>query len=196
MQVYDAVDHLAEGEEAKGQEDTARVIEPYLEPGERLMWAGRPTMRPLIEGHELITPLVSLVLAVAVFQALRPAIGEVPTDGTEPMRLVMASMMVAFTALAIWTPLRNIMRRRRSFYAVTETRAIIVERGTGGIVRSFPFAWDGVANLRLGGRSVSIIFELTRAAHFEREIGFEQLADGMAVFRLIRRLQSRVAPQV
>ncbi|MEM9782290.1 MAG: hypothetical protein AAF899_07415 [Pseudomonadota bacterium] len=195
MQAVDAVAAQPGSKDHTVQSEVARVVEPTLEPGERLLWCGRPTMRPLIEGHELITPLVSLVLAAAVFQALTPSIGEVPAQGSEPMRLLLASMMVAFTTLAVWTPLRNIMRRRRSYYGLTETRAIVVERGAGGAVRSFPLAWDAVANLRLGSKSVSIIFELTRAAHFEREMGFEQLADGMAVFRLIRRLQARSAPR-
>ncbi|MEO0763854.1 MAG: hypothetical protein AAFZ09_18955 [Pseudomonadota bacterium] len=170
-----------------------QALAPYIDPGETLVWSGRPMMRPLVEGHEIILPLVNLLLAGAVFQALGTGIVEGVAGRTEPMRALLFSMMVAFVALAVWSPVRTILRRRRSYYGVTNRRAMLLETGPGGAFRSFPLSWDQIVNVRFGAR-VSVIFESTRAAPFEREVGFEQLSDGMAVYRLIRQIQSQNAP--
>ncbi|MEM7499038.1 MAG: hypothetical protein AAF371_13735 [Pseudomonadota bacterium] len=160
---------------------------PYLDPGEKLLWTGRPMMRPLLEGQEIVLPLVCLVLGGAIFQVLAEHSRE--SFNIEMMRVLMLAMMAVLLSLAIWLPLRTVLRRRRSHYAVTDKRAMLLETGMGGKFRSYPLTWDRIVNVRLG-RRVSVIFELERGAPYVSEVGFEHLEDGMEVYRLIRAVQS------
>ncbi|MEL6766878.1 MAG: hypothetical protein AAFP17_06835 [Pseudomonadota bacterium] len=166
-------------------------FEPYLDPGEKLLWSGRPMLRPLLEGQEIVLPLVSLILAGAISRIIVQHSRE--SFNLEMMRVLMIAMMLGLLVLAIWLPLRTILRRRRSHYAVTDKRAMLLETGMGGKFRSYPLTWDRIVNVRLG-RRVSVIFELERGAPYVSEVGFEHLDDGMGVYRLIRAVQSGQTP--
>ncbi|MEL7140524.1 MAG: hypothetical protein AAGE83_05090 [Pseudomonadota bacterium] len=184
--------------ETKGEAPGATVLalpdaqararfEPYLDPNEKILWTGRPMLRPLLEGQEIVLPLVSLVLAGAISRIIVQHSRD--SFNIEMMRVLMITMMLVLLALAVWLPLRTILRRRRSHYAVTDKRAMLLETGMGGKFRSYPLTWDRIVNVRLG-RRVSVIFELERGAPYVSEVGFEHLDDGMEVYRLIRGVQS------
>ncbi|MEM6680187.1 MAG: hypothetical protein AAF675_20175, partial [Pseudomonadota bacterium] len=166
---------------------TTERFEPYLDPGERILWSGRPMLRPFLEGQEIILPVVCLLLAGSIFRVL--GMHDRETFNIEMMRVLMVAMMLTLGAIAIWLPLRTILRRRRSHYAVTDKRAMLLETGMGGKFRSYPLTWDRIVNVRFGTH-VSVIFELERGAPYVSEIGFEHLQDGMAVYRLIRAVQT------
>lgn len=144
-------------------------------------------MRPLLEGQEIILPVVSLVLAGAIFRVIAQHSRD--TFNIEMMRVLMIAIMLVLLGLAIWLPVRAILRRRRSHYAVTNKRAMILETGMGGKFRSYPLTWDRIVNVRLG-RHVSVIFELERGAPYVTEIGFEHLAEGIEVYRMVRAVQA------
>ncbi|MEL6267238.1 MAG: hypothetical protein AAFR52_16600, partial [Pseudomonadota bacterium] len=115
MQGAVSIEGVSEVRPPRRSVEADQALAPYIDPGETLVWSGRPMMRPLVEGHEIILPLVNLLLAVAVFQALGTGIVEGVSGQAEPMRALLFSMMVAFVALAIWSPVRTILRRRRSY---------------------------------------------------------------------------------
>ncbi|MEM6488698.1 MAG: hypothetical protein AAF677_10615 [Pseudomonadota bacterium] len=173
-------------------EQAAEALAPHLKPGERLVWAGRPMMRPLLEGHEIILPVLSILLVGAINRVVSTIGIDAGLEG-RLMGALMFAIMAGFLAIAAYFPVRSILRRRRSHYGVTEERAIILETGPGGELRSFALDWDQIVNVREGAR-VSIIFELSPEAPYVRETGFQQLHDGMAVFRLIRLIQAARTP--
>ncbi|MEO1459963.1 MAG: hypothetical protein AAFV49_20665, partial [Pseudomonadota bacterium] len=162
-------------------------FDPYLDPGEEILWSGRPMLRPLLEGQEIIMPVVSFVLAGSIYRILD--LHQRETFNIEMMRVLMTAMMLGLLLLALWLPARTILRRRRSHYAVTNKRAMILETGPGGKFRSYPLTWDRIVNVRFG-KHVSVIFEVEQHAPYVSEVGFEHLSDGLEVYRLIRQVQS------
>ncbi|MEM6422827.1 MAG: hypothetical protein AAF698_09580, partial [Pseudomonadota bacterium] len=179
-----AVSHDTAADQAAAQ--AAERLAPYLQPGETLVWSGRPMLRPVLEGHDLILPILSLVLGVAIFEVLDLGAQGLPGD---PLGLLFVVVMLALFAGAAWLPLRTFLRRRRSFYGVTNARALVLETGPGGGFRDYPLDWDRIVNIRFGER-VSVIFEPSRGGPHGGEHGFEQLIDGLKVYKLIRRIQT------
>lgn len=176
-------------DEVRAAAETAAAdrLAPYLDPGESLVWSGRPMLRPVLEGHDLILPALTLVLGVALFQVLDP-LGPAGLPA-EPTGLFFLVIMLVLFGCSVWLPLRTFLRRRRSFYGVTERRALVLECGPGGSFHAYPLEWDRIVNIRFGER-VSVIFEPSQAGGHGQERGFEQLIDGLKVYRLIRRIQT------
>ncbi|WP_410587881.1 hypothetical protein [Amycolatopsis sp. lyj-23] len=95
-----------------------------LEPGERLLWSGRP-LRIALTGLEWYRVAFGAVLVVVVFAAhgMPFANGPVPLFD---VAFVLCGLAVT------WVPVgRRVWVTRRAVYAVTDERIVVADRGTG-----------------------------------------------------------------
>ncbi|WP_284744190.1 hypothetical protein [Amycolatopsis sp. RTGN1] len=119
-----------------------------LEPGERLLWSGRP-QRVVPTGLEWYRLVFGSILVSVVFAAL----GLPFPDGRVPVMFVVSvTVGLAF----VWVPVIVRLRAtRRSVYAVTDQRVVVADRVSGRI-RTWtdlvlptvtPIGHDGLGNL-------------------------------------------------
>lgn len=122
-------------------------VTAHLAPGEQLLWSGRPGR--LLAWTDLPRPLLfgGFLLAFAAFARSGP---------WSPVQAIalLAGLAVIFGDLG-----RKVWTRRRSWYAVTDQRAILVTGSEGQQVRSFGLA--GLADFAVfagAGGSGTLIF--------------------------------------
>lgn len=173
---------------------------PYLEPGERLLWTGAPPGGLRFALSDLGPSFVGLVFTVfavgwTVTAAGSPGPAFLPVMGLVPLAIGLY-LLIGRRLWAAW-------RRARTAYALTDRRAIIATRHLGRRLRSFPITPALQIDFRLGDESTLIFARETdlgqriggRGKGHQRpnvnEIGFEHIADGPHVARLIRRIQAR-----
>lgn len=95
--------------------------EAYLDPGETILWQGRPDPRWTWRGGENGTvPLGAVVLGFLIFAVVDSA----PSDGTASMTPLLIWALFAI-ALAVSGPLAMQMVRRGTWYTLTSQRAVI-----------------------------------------------------------------------
>jgi hypothetical protein len=162
--------------------------EGLLDPGERIIWRGRPSPR---FRFSLLT--VFFIVWAAIF-------GGVPLslvlsgadDGGGPLLLLF--VLVAATMLGghlAWPRLRS----RSMFYTLTDRRAFIATDFFGiRSLKSYPITADTPLELR-DGRGGGVIFERRRTRSRKggtmvQEIGFLGLDDPREPFRLMRQIQA------
>lgn len=180
--------------------------EGLLEPGERVLWAGRP--RPGLglsgpDGVFLLMGLVFLAFAVAAgVQAMRPDLPGGQGVGVL-LGLLAALFGAAGVAFLVGPPLRARARSARIAYVLTNRRAMVLTAGAEPDLAAY--AITPAMRLRLvPGRPGSVFFARDVAAGRGGpprpgggprrparivEVGFERIDDAEAVFRLMRRLQ-------
>ena len=150
-----------------------------LEPGETLLWQGRPDGRLVFAWRHAVEAVLAAgfsfgtLILVGMFLLLLPqlvAMAVLPG-------VVFFGLMAFF--LGPWMHLRDARRRRNTRYALTTRRAIVAQSDRNGrvAVRSFPIspdspigtAWDSVTfaqmRVRRGGRSQDL------------DIGFERIGE-------------------
>jgi hypothetical protein len=118
-----------------------------LEPGERLMWQGRPSALGLLRasGREAFTGLVLLGFSWLSFQAV---LGDVTADADlmaelergfsdSDLRFVafIGAFILPFALWLVTAPLRGMRRAARLVYGVTDRRVLVAE--IGGKLESF-----------------------------------------------------------
>jgi hypothetical protein len=168
--------------------------EGILDPGERILWQGRPDGRIVIRGVEWI-----LVAFGAVFAgiALAYMIGMAEAGGPWPFGLI---HFAAGVAVAAGPPLWSAYRRRRTWYTLTDRRAFIATdtRFTGRTLRSWPIRPDTPLMLE-DGNPPSLWFGSepirTKRGMSRAPIGFERIADAPAVMALMRGIQRQAATE-
>ncbi|WP_370342171.1 hypothetical protein [Pararhodobacter marinus] len=163
---------------AAGTDDQAGW-QSRLEPGETLLWQGRPDGRLVFVWRHAVEAVLALafgfgmLILLGMFVLLLPQLVAMAV-----LPGVVFFGLVAFF-LGPWLHLRDARRRRNTRYALTTRRAIIARSDRTGrvTVQSYPIsadspigtAWNGVtfarARVRSGGRSHDV------------DIGFERIGD-------------------
>jgi hypothetical protein len=118
-----------------------------LEPGERLLWSGRPRQGLLLRrGDAILIPATLVPLAFAVFlEAVVIAKGRLADGGAVVMALLVGSIVVATLHLVVGRFFLDAYQRARTFYGVSDRRVLIVFRFYGS--RALAFALERVTEI-------------------------------------------------
>lgn len=171
------------------------IIYPYLQPGERLLWTGRPRQGLVLRGAEWRGLLGSLMWAVValVFVANLWRAGLSLTDLVAGAALLLYALYSTLgrVVLAAWL-------RSRTHYAVTDRRILIIRGRDQGAVQSVDLKPDAqvTPDIRADG-SGSITFSegqlvatgrRGRRARRRAPPAFEDIPDAQQVHALIQQV--------
>lgn len=182
----------------------ADALQRELDPGERLVWSGRPrpdlALRSALANAWLLLLLGVLLgafmIAAAVRLWIRPV--EVPIEpGAAGLSILIILMGVALITWILSEPSRVASRARRTIYAITDRRALVITRSRRGVVEERDFAPDETRHILRVERpdgSGDIIFESPRrnpsgsanSVSTLGRIGFLSVEDCAAVERILR----------
>jgi hypothetical protein len=116
-------------------EDLRDRIKVELDPGERVLWAGRPQPKKVpIEGGAIFLALLDLVLILVAAACFIRAFRSPLTDNSGPIFFgVLALIFAFFTSLGLISGAKRRRRdrenRQRTCYALTDRRVIIWQAG-------------------------------------------------------------------
>ena len=175
---------------------------PYTRPGERLLWAGRPRTRFVLDHMAAMLCLPAAMLALAylllpsLLSALGLSVGLIGVEGQNEMyRLAAAAALVYLTAYLLW---HSLIWGPAYAYAVTDSRAIIVRRlpwkkvtvtyltpltplnWSGGALGDVIFA-DELVSYGSNNRFEAPTFK-------EKAVGFVGIPDPDRVYQLIKQV--------
>ncbi|MFO1170655.1 MAG: hypothetical protein U1E49_06750 [Hyphomicrobiaceae bacterium] len=175
-----------------------------LDPGERLLWSGRPRQGFVIRAVEVIlTPFALFwggVAAVFFWYVLnQPGEIEETKDGVLPLLLIGGAFVLAAFYMLIGRHITDIIRRANTVYGVTDRRVIIEHRSWPKAVRSIDLGH--MPNLRLdessAGRGTIEFYDTasfkmgTRTGVWHATVGqppkLFEIEDARRVFEIIRR---------
>lgn len=176
--------------------------EALLEPGERLLWQGRPDPGfHLNWRHAVLAALGAAVLALSVALAVQAAGGL--RDGVEGAGGALAAA-AAGAALGlgcmIGPGLNDMLRRRGTAYALTDRRALVETDYMGTGLVAWPITADSPV-WRGGGRPAGAFFALyrspdphvllrpSRRAARLHPVGFERIAEADKVLALLESIR-------
>lgn len=108
-------------------------ISPELEHGEKLLWVGQPTpFRVLMQApEELFGALVAVVLMGVIFTIFLPLSGAAVMSRQPPFAFFLVIFLVIMAA-SLTRPLYEYFVARRTVYAMTDQRALIIKPGWNG----------------------------------------------------------------
>lgn len=175
--------------------------EDILDPGEEILWQGRPdtalTLAP-------IKPLqMAIGLFFTVFALFWTSMAHSMSNGAEPwfFRYVFPNFGLIFVAIGLYQmggyAIYNSFRRKRSWYTLTNTRAFVATNMplAGKRLNSWPITAD---------MPITLTQNTPGTVHFATEqrsgrngsytipIGFERIHDAAEVHRLIRDIQKGI----
>jgi hypothetical protein len=176
-----------------------------LLPGERLQWAARPRPWAVARQTLMALPIGLLVMATGAFAAdVVPRAMLVPSDVLALLPIRSVGVLIALAGLAAaCTPFATALLARRTVYAVTTRRLLVIDRAFTHRVAAFaPEDVQAlmVTNERYDG-SADIVFRQeirnirTSRGRYRvvKKIGFFGIADPERVRDLIRGLRGNVA---
>lgn len=116
--------------------DTAiqRIVQPYAEPGERLIWCGKPT-RDAAALSNWMQSLIGLA-----FLAITGLLIVVPDDASPKPSISLIILGLPFLAVGFWMAsrtLRDYLLAEHMFYGVTDQRILIVRTWPSPTVKSY-----------------------------------------------------------
>ena len=125
---------------------TADVSPFTLEPGERLLWSGAPRSARILQFRFPIAALITAVIVFKMFDTVR-IMAQSGTLDTEPVLLFVALALV----LLVGAPLVAILRNRRTAYAITSERLLMINTVVSRFVTAFPL--ETITDIRLTERA-------------------------------------------
>ena len=173
-------------------DDHARVPgwEGILDPGERILWQGRPDQRFHVDGGDLFGAGFGLIFAgFAVFWMLMAARMDAPFW---MFGLIHFSVGVGLVFKTILGPT---LQRRQTWYTLTDRRAFIATDSArkGRRLQSYPIDPDIRISFFEGPPDTLHFARETRTTDKGRTytvpLGFDRIADGHKVFALLRQVQ-------
>lgn len=174
------------------------VWTPFLDPGERMLWTGRPIQGWTLSKIDIFLIPFSAIWALGALGGVAAALAEAP--------LASLPVLLLFLAIAFYIMVGRFMqdarRRARTRYAITDRRALIL-RGRSSL-QSKGLGRDMAVDLTAGPRSTIAFgeqpFFFGYARGFDpfgmlKDFTFFRIEDGERVYRLIRQIQNDEAPQ-
>ncbi|RMF36852.1 MAG: aspartate carbamoyltransferase catalytic subunit [Alphaproteobacteria bacterium] len=162
----------------------------YLDPGERIIWHGRP------DGGFYVRPMNWAVAAIGIvfagFALFWMRVAAEAGGGFWAFGLLHFAVGIGIAVGAIWW---GSFKRRRSWYALSNARAFIASELPliGRRLKSWPITADTPITLDDGALSNVWFASETRRGSKGRsytvKIGFERIRDGREVYRLMRKVQ-------
>lgn len=173
---------------------------PYLEPGERFLWEGRPATGLRFGFADFGPSVVGLIFTIFSLFWIATAAG---AEGPAFLPYIGALPLLTGLYLLIGRLYWAARRRARTRYALTDRRALIATTHLGKQMRAIPIEPGMPEGVRMGPESSLIFFRetalgqrLTTGTHTKRnanQIGFEYIADGPHVLALIRQIQAEAS---
>lgn len=165
--------------------------EGLLDPGETILWQGRPDQRFHLSFDKLPIAVFGLFFTgFALFWMLGAAMG----GGNFWMfGLIHFSVGAYMTGNAL---AGEALRHRATWYTLTDRRAFIATRTLtkGRQLQSFPIDKDTVFDYRAGPLATIYFNQQTRRGNkgssYTVDIGFERIAEGDSVLALMRQIQT------
>lgn len=173
---------------------TAAGWEGILDPGERILWQGRPDDRIELRGPIMVPVLVGAFFAVFALIWIVAVLA-----GGEPLAALFGLLHFAVGAgLMVGAPLWQRHRLRHTWYTLTDRRAFIATdfRPEGRKLNSWPITPDMRLTLIEGPPDTLNFLTVTRRVKNRNRrvtVGFERIADGRAVMALMRGVQRAMA---
>lgn len=175
------------------------TIQPELDAGEPLLWAGRPNAARAAGKNWGGFIIGAIVTAFAVFWmagawsiSRQVSRSSLPGSGFSSVFPLFGLIFVAAGVYAMLSPFLAYNSSSNSVYAVTDRRIIIIEKSAGGSkVQNYAAQDISRIERRDAGEIGDVIFarELMRGSKgrsWEKDIGFIGIADARAVEKLIR----------
>lgn len=173
----------------------------YLQPGERLLWQGAPL--PGVHGKARLIGLSLFGLPFLVVGGATCIAGLMMVIGAQGwadvgLSLFIAAFSLPFAgiglALVFWQWVEAAQAHRKVRYALSNRAAYIARNGRTRSLESYPILRDTAVSLdkARGADTVWFHARIEKDSDGDRttsRIGFENIADGDGVFRLIRSLQ-------
>ncbi len=170
--------------------------EGLLAPGEKILWQGRPDPGFYIPPSAIFTAIFGAAFAAFALFWMSLAI---MAGG-----FVWAFGLLHFTVglwLCLWAVFDNTLRRRGSWYTLTDRQAFIATDLplVGRKLKSYPITAETPLDYRPGALSTIYFAKETRfvggSGHARIRVGFERIPDGPAVMEHFRKIRlSKAAP--
>lgn len=178
----------------------ADVFEPHLENGERLAWTGQPQQGIVFTGMDVIAlPFGIIWLLLSLVFIGMAAIGD--EDGTAWIFVCVGIPFVYIgLQMAVIRFFMDKNRRAKTFYAVTDQRAIVVEQYDPP--RVFVYTGQDLFDMRINRRKQysDVLFGSWKIPQRKRSnifywpygivSGFRMIADAETVYELLGHLRS------
>lgn len=187
---------------------TSETWESYLDPGERLLWSGVPAQGVRVTRKGLGSSFASLfILAFALLWTAGAGLGIISgawrqAEGAMFWFMVLFPVFgLPFIALGLYGVFGHYFddarQRARTRYALTDRRALIAIDGRERVLRSWPIRPETIVDF-LPGPEASLRFATDVQVDSEGDksytrVGFERIAEGEKVMRLIRQMQTGAA---
>ena len=168
---------------------------PYLDPGERLLWEGAPDAGVRVRGSDIAQSVFGLFfLGFALFWTfMASTMGAEAGGGFRAFGLFGLPFIAVGAYLVCGHFFWKAYERSKTRYALTTERAIVAKSALGRSMRSFPIRSESEVAYEPGDPA-TIWFhrEVRRGRKRRRTIrhGFEYIADGDNVYRLMRSVQA------
>lgn len=167
--------------------------EDILDPDEQILWQGRPDGKIVLDASGILSLIFGLFFAG--FALVWMVVAFKDSGGFWAFGLIhfSAGLAIAFGSTG-W----SVFRRRHTWYTLTDRRAFVATempvRGRG--LKSYPITSDMMLDITHSDPP-SVWFReetyRTKNGTGRKRTGFERIADGQDVFRLIRDLQSQMS---
>lgn len=184
----------------------AEAWQDYFQPGETLLWEGAPEPGLHVTGRMVFKLAFGLPFLLGGLVIL--GTGLVQLVGAATLRdFGFGLFMVVFSLLfggfgavmVLGEPVTNALAPRKVRYALSTRAAYIATSWRGREIKTYPIVKSSSTGLERGRRSDTVWFHVTSERDSGGDItitriGFDRIADGEQVYRLIRQIQT-AAPQ-
>lgn len=184
---------------------TSERWEDYLDPGERLLWTGKPAQGVRVTRGRVLTSLGGLfVLGFALFWTAG-ASGGLWWPGGPKMEgplfwffVLFPLFGIPFIGLGLFMTIGHFFHdaktRGKTRYALTDRRALIATAGPPRVLKSWPIRPDTVIDYQPGNEgTIHLATETSRDSDGDvtrTRVGFDLIPDADRVYRLIRGIQT------
>ena len=168
--------------------------EGVLEPGERVLWQGRPDPGLRFDGFDVGTTVFGLAIAGFALFFFWQGLGAVAAG---PLGILFPVAGLAFLGLGLNLAggrfFLDAWKRRHTTYSLTNRRAFVATAAFGRRrLQAFPIDASTMVDL-VDGPLQSVGFRGSRLALTAPRASFDGLADGQAVLALMERVKAGTA---
>jgi hypothetical protein len=178
---------------------TQRIVQSFTNPGERLIWCGRPTRDAAAVSNYLQSLIGLAFLAISGLLIIVPD----ETSPETPTGLILLG--VPFLAVGIWMAtrtLRDYLMAAYTFYGVTDQRVLIIRTWPTTTIKSYgPDDLDDITTTENADGSGDVQFKkyyfgaVRNANAIPERIGFWGVPDAYGVSHHIIPLKEQASPR-
>ncbi|PZQ96691.1 MAG: hypothetical protein DI533_13955 [Cereibacter sphaeroides] len=187
---------------------TSERWEDYLDPGERLLWTGKPAQGVRVTKARIFTSIGGLFLLGFALFWTAGASGGLWLPGGPRLEGPLLWFFIIFPLFGlpfIWLGFyvtighffHDARQRAKTRYALTDRRALIAVAGPPRVLKSWPIVADTVIDYQPGPEgTIHLATETSRDSDGDvtkTRVGFDLIPEADHVYRLIRGIQTGTA---